>query len=96
MEIGCAYLGLPAAVSSRIEGNQFIVEYVTGQSDGGPVLGDRLTYSDTFCHLLPNEFSPIAIAHVGISDFKDNVYYKSTGIETYIGVALNLLMLKLL
>ena len=86
LEIGCAYLGLPAAISAKIDGEKFIVEHVTGQGKGGPVKGDVLNYAETFCHFLPKEFTPKAITHVAESDLKGQDCYKNTGIETYIGV----------
>ena len=86
LSIGCSYLGLPSAISAKIDGNDFIVEHVFGQEKSGPKPGAVLNYADTFCHFLPKEFAPRAIVHVSNSDLKDKNCHKATGIETYIGV----------
>ena len=86
LEIGCTYLGLPSAISAKIEGKNFIVEHVYDQGSDGPTPGSVLNYADTFCHFLPKEFAPKAISHVSKSKLKDETCHKSTGIETYIGV----------
>jgi len=43
LKIGCSYLGLPSAISAKIEGKKFIVKYVHGQPEDGPVPGDVMS-----------------------------------------------------
>lgn len=86
LEIGCAYLGVPRAISAKVEGDDFIVEHVSGHGDGVPKPGAVLNYADTFCYFLPKEFSPEAISHVSKSALKDETCFKVTGVEAYIGV----------
>jgi two-component system CheB/CheR fusion protein len=86
LEIGCSYLGLPDAMSARIENEQFEIEHIHGQSAGGVEPGVVLKYQDTFCYYLPKDHSAEAVSHVANSDLKDKNCYKNTGIETYIGV----------
>ena len=86
LEIGCNYLGLPSAMSARIEGDDFIIEHVHGQGKGGVSPGSILKYADTFCYFLPQEFEPVSVSHVGQSRLKSENCYKQTKIETYIGL----------
>ena len=53
LEIGCAYLGLPSAISAKIEDDKYIVEHAYGHDKGGPEPGDVLEYKNTFCYYLP-------------------------------------------
>lgn len=86
LKIGCSYLGLPSAISAKIEGKKFIVKYVHGQPEDGPVPGDVINYKDTFCYFLPKDLSPVSLPNVGSSNLKDKACYKNADIETYIGV----------
>ena len=86
LAIGCNYLGLPSAMSARIDGDDFIIEHVYGQGKNGVSPGTILKYSDTFCYYLPKEFEPVSVAHVGQSSLKSENCYKNTQIETYIGL----------
>ena len=86
LEIGCNYLGLPSAMSARIEGDDFVIEHVYGQDKDGVSPGAVLKYSDTFCYFLPKEFEPVSISHVGQSHLKSESCFKNTKIETYIGL----------
>ena len=86
LEIGCNYLGLPSAMTSRIEGNDFIVEHVFGQGKRAITPGTILNYPDTFCYLLPEEFEPVSLSHVSKSHLKSENCYKDTKLETYIGL----------
>ena len=86
LEIGCNYLGLPSAMSARIDGDDFIIEHVYGQDKGGASPGIVLNYSDTFCYFLPKEFEPVSLHHVGQSHLNSENCYKNTKIETYIGL----------
>ncbi len=86
LEIGCNYLGLPFAVAAKIVDDEFIVEHTYGQGRDGLKRGAVINYPDTFCFHLPKEFEPLALSKVSDSKLKEEVCYKNTQIETYIGV----------
>ena len=86
LEIGCNYLGLPSAMSAKIEGSDFIVQHVFSHEKESAAPGTVLDYADTFCYFLPKEFQPVSVAHVGQSYLKSENCYKNTKIETYIGL----------
>lgn len=86
LEIGCAYLGLPTAISAKIEGNNFVAEHVLGQGKHGLKTGEIMNYADTFCNFLPSEFSTKAISHVSKTELKNETCGQSSNVETYIGV----------
>lgn len=85
LEIGCNYLGLSFANSSRIIDNDFIVEHVFGHGKNGLKPGDKLSYEQTFVAHLPNPFDPLTITHVSESPFKGKTC-KGEKIETFIGI----------
>jgi two-component system CheB/CheR fusion protein len=85
LEIGCNYLGLSFANSSRIVGGDFIVEHVFGHGKEGLKPGDTLNYEETFVFQLPNAFDPLTITNVSKSAFKGKSC-NGVSIETFIGL----------
>jgi len=86
LEIGCRYLGLPYALTAKIENGKYVIEHAYGYENGGFAPGDVLEYKDTFCYFLPKDLDPLALSEVGVSRLEDESCYKATGIESYIGV----------
>lgn len=86
LEVGCRYLGLPHALTAKIEGENYVVEHAYGFKDGGIAPGDVLDYKNTFCFHLPEDLDPLAISNVGASNLKGERCYNTHGHESYIGV----------
>ena len=86
LKIGCKYLGLPSGIISRIQDEEYVVDYCWGFDDEALKAGDVLNYRNTVCYHLEKTFDPIAIDHLGATDLSQEPCYKQTGIESYVGV----------
>ncbi|MFT2099269.1 PAS domain S-box protein [Marinomonas sp. 2405UD66-6] len=85
LQVGVEQFSLPIGLISRIEGDDYYVEY--SQTPGGEVLpGARFDLNGTYCiHTLKSD-APTSYFHTAISDIKEHPCYKSFGLEAYIGI----------
>ena len=85
LQVGVEQFSLPIGLISRIEGDDYYVEY--SQTPGGEVLpGARFDLDGTYCiHTLKSD-APTSYFHTAISDIKEHPCYKSFGLEAYIGI----------
>ncbi len=87
LDLGCAALGLPLGIVSRIEGDSYRVEHVRGP-DWAPAAGMELDLADTYCALTLASDGVKHFHHAGKSQLAEHPCYSEFGIESYIGVPL--------
>ena len=88
LEIGCAFLGLPIGIISRIEGDDYEVLVQVSPEDG-LADGQHFPRGDTYCDITLRSQDVLAIARMAESDHAGHPCYTAFGLETYIGVATN-------
>ena len=80
------YLQCKIGIVSRIEGETFRVEHVTGGDDLMP--GNVFGLGSTYCDLTFEDNAPVAIHHMGKSRWSTHPCYANFQLETYIGIPL--------
>ncbi len=87
LQVGVEQFSLPIGLISRIEGDDYYVEY--SHTPGGEVLpGAKFDLGSTYCiHTLENDL-PTSYFHTAISDIKEHPCYKAFGLEAYIGIVI--------
>lgn len=87
LKLGKETFNLPLAIVSRITGDQYTVEY-SDTPNGEVNPGDHFDLGNTYCcHTLVAN-GPIAFEHAGGSSIKSHPCYSAFGLESYIGVPL--------
>lgn len=89
LAIGCAYLGLPIGIISRVEGDDY---EVLVQVSPPAVLEDgaRFELGNTYCSITLQSDDVLAITHMGQSNYAGHPCYREFGLESYIGVPLRI------
>ncbi len=87
IKLGCRMFNLEIGKLCRVNRPQNINELVKVVApDYMPIRsGMQLELPNTFCDLTFDRDDPLAINHVGSSEYKDHASYKFTGLEAYIG-----------
>lgn len=90
LALGCAHLGLPIGIVSRVENDTYDVEYVWTDMEGiSP--GDTFTLWQTYCVQTLAADDVLATARAGEDDrFKGHPCYDNFALESYIGVPLTI------
>ena len=87
LSLGCETFELPLALVSRIQEQDYLVEYA--KTPGGEVKpGDSFELGNTYCFHTLNADAPIAYSEAGKSDISEHPCYKNFGLESYIGAPL--------
>ena len=76
-------------IVSRVDGQDYVVEYVAGSSDVVKP-GDRFDLGKTFCSLTLESDDLLAISHAGQSEYSGHPCYGFFPVETYIGLPIRL------
>lgn len=84
LEIGCEYLELPVGIVSKIEGDDYTVEYAVSP-EVGIAPGTVFQLDQTYCANVFSGFDPIGFSHVGAGALRSHPCYLATGLEAYIG-----------
>ncbi len=87
LQVGVEQFSLPIGLISRIEGDDYFVEY--SHTPAGEVLpGAKFDLGGTYCtHTLESDL-PTSYFHTAISDIKEHPCYKAFGLEAYIGIVI--------
>lgn len=89
LQIGLNHFGLEKAIISRIEENNYIVEYcVDLKKELKPLTAFEL--SGTYCVHTLKKNKPVGFHFVGQSEIKNHPCYKNFKLESYIGAPINL------
>lgn len=88
LQLGCQFLGLPYGIISRIEGDDYAVVV---QSSPPDTLQDHQTFplGSTYCSLTLAADRILAIDHMAASEHAAHPCYRDFGLESYIGVPLD-------
>ena len=87
LQVGVEQFALPVGLISRIEGEDYHVEY-SYTLNGETLSGARFDLGSTYCtHTLKSDL-PTSYFHTGISDIKGHPCYKEFGLEAYIGIVI--------
>lgn len=87
LQVGVEQFSLPIGIISRIEGDDYYVEY--SHTPGGEVLpGAQFELGNTYCiHTLESDL-PTSYFHTAISEIKEHPCYKAFALEAYIGIVI--------
>ena len=87
IKLGCRMFNLEIGKLCRVNIENKTNEFVKVVApDNIPIkAGITLDLPNTFCSLTFERDEPLAINHIGQSDYKDHVSYQFTGLEAYIG-----------
>lgn len=88
LKVGRDYLRLKIGIVSRIRENDYKVVAVSAPDDSGIYIGQHFILGDTYCDLVLKADDLVALHHMGQSEFRDHPCYTGIGLESYIGVAL--------
>ncbi|KYG72260.1 hypothetical protein MB14_09475 [Roseivirga ehrenbergii] len=85
MKIAANYLNLPFGIVSRIEGDQYFVQYSYNENSTEE-LGEeaRFDLCDTYCQITYAQGSKLAISNFSQSEFANHPAFEKFGLETYI------------
>lgn len=86
--IGRLHLRLDNGVFSRIEGQEYRVENCCMPQEAKLKDGDVLDLGSTYCAITVAAQDVVAVHHMGKSEYAGYPCYRSTGLESYIGVPL--------
>ncbi|ETX11666.1 hypothetical protein MUS1_10055 [Marinomonas ushuaiensis DSM 15871] len=87
LQIGVEQFSLPIGLISRIEGEDYHIEY-SYVLDGENLSGAKFDLGSTYCsHTLKSDL-PTSYSHTAISDIKEHPCYKAFGLEAYIGIVI--------
>ena len=85
MKIAANYLNLPFGIVSRIEGDQYFVQYSYNENSTEEMEEEaRFDLCDTYCEITYAQDSKLAIDNFSKSEFADHAAFKKFGLETYI------------
>lgn len=87
LRFGNVFFETSMAIVSRIEGDDYTIEYSAGPGEIPPP-GTVLNGADTYCVNMLQSDQPTAINDVRKSEFSDHPCYRNFGLDTYIGVRL--------
>ncbi|WP_455209659.1 PAS domain S-box protein [Kaarinaea lacus] len=87
LDLGREVFDLPLAIVSCIEGDRYIVDYISGP-EGAPPAGTEFSLQTTYCvHTLQAD-RPLGFHHAGISEICSHPCYQTFKLESYIGAPL--------
>jgi PAS domain S-box-containing protein len=84
LQLGTETFGVPSSCVSRIEGDDFVVQYAHGPGRD-MVPGSRFDLGRTYCEVTVRSTEPTASHHVEMSDLRKHPAYADTEVEAYIG-----------
>ncbi|MFY0634075.1 MAG: PAS domain S-box protein [Vannielia sp.] len=87
LRIGCLALELPLGIVSKINGDAYRIEYVSGE-DWAPEAGTAFNLGETYCTHTLAANGVRHFHHAGESEIAEHPCYVSFGLESYIGVPL--------
>lgn len=88
LRVGIAFLDMELGIISRIRGTEYQVRAVIGPADMDINKGQTFALGDTYCDLVIQQDSLIAIDYMQHSPFHQHPCYQAVGMESYIGAAL--------
>lgn len=88
LRVGVAFLEMELGIVSRIKDSEYQVRAVICPPDMAVTQKQVFVLGDTYCDLVIQQNTLIAIEHMQHSPFHQHPCYHSIGMESYIGVAL--------
>lgn len=83
---GCDYLGLTFGVLAKFQDEEIVIEACYSDDPRAPKIGQAIPYKNTlFQHFMKND-NVFFVDEMGDSPFKEEKFYRNTGIESYIGI----------
>jgi PAS domain S-box-containing protein len=80
------YFDLPIGIISRIEGDDYIVEYAISNDDEIQIgQGTTFPFEKTYCSIAFAQNDPVAIQYMAESEYATHPCYREFGLESYIG-----------
>jgi len=80
------YFDLPIGIISRIEGDNYIVEYAISNDDEIQIgQGTIFPFDKTYCSIAFAQNDPVAIQYMAESEYATHPCYREFGLESYIG-----------
>jgi len=91
LQKGCEYLGLSFGVLGKINEDHIIIENAFSEDKRSPEIGLTIPNKNTIFQYLMKDDSVFHIDGLGTSHLREEDCYKNTGIESYIGVRVEML-----
>ncbi|MDA8708530.1 ATP-binding protein [Hellea sp.] len=88
---GCEYLGLSFGILAKIQDDDIVIEGCYSQDNRAPEIGQVFQNQDTLFQYFMKDDSVFYVNEMGKSPLKDEDAYRKTGIESYIGIRVNML-----
>jgi signal transduction histidine kinase len=85
--LGCEVFDLPLAIISRIQGQNYRVQYVHDPA-GGINTGDEFELSNTYCQATIAANGVVDLHYAAESSFRTHPCYQGFGLEAYLGMVL--------
>ena len=91
LQMGLERFNLDIAILSKIQGNDYVVQYCVTPEAVELKAGDRFTLDTTYCGITCEAQAPVALEYIGEHDmYARHPAYKAFGLESYIGMPIRL------
>ena len=88
---GCDYLGLSFGIFAKVNNDNIVVEGGYSTDSRAPEIGQEFPYANTLFQYFMKDDSVFFVDEMGKSPLKDEDAYHNTGIESYIGIRVEML-----